>query len=260
VLPQGTQPLAKVQDQIKDLLATQKAAQLASAAANNFDAKLRANNRDFDKTVKETGATRVVIDSLSGFEIALAPAFREDFRESFYRLIGALTATGVTVLMTNEVGGPRADMSFTGERVSFITDDIIIQRYVEIAGELRTVLAVVKMRGSSHSREFREYVITREGAVIGKPLAEYRAIMTGFPERSASAILEGKTTLTSGEYTVLETLLRLGQASVETLATRTGLPLPDIELAIERLVALDYVIGASDGSGIYRATPQGVRP
>jgi circadian clock protein KaiC len=210
--------------------------------------------------VKETGATRVVIDSLSGFEIALAPAFREDFRESFYRLIGALTATGVTVLMTNEVGGPRADMSFTGERVSFITDDIIIQRYVEIAGELRTVLAVVKMRGSSHSREFREYVITREGAVIGKPLAEYRAIMTGFPERSASAIIEGRSTLTSGEYTVLETLMRLGQASVETLATRTGLPFRDIELALERLVALDYVIGASDGSGTYRATPQGVRP
>jgi circadian clock protein KaiC len=131
--------------------------------------------------VKETGATRVVIDSLSGFEIALAPAFREDFRESFYRLVGALTAAGVTVLMTNEVGGPRADMSFTGERVSFITDDIIIQRYVEIDGELRTVLAVVKMRGSSHSRNFREYSITTEGAVIGKSLSQYGGILTGFP-------------------------------------------------------------------------------
>jgi hypothetical protein len=54
--------------------------------------------------------------------------------------------------------------------------------------------------------------------------------------------------------------MRLGQASVETLATRTGLPFRDIELALERLVALDYVIGASDGSGTYRATPQGVRP
>jgi DNA-binding IclR family transcriptional regulator len=84
--------------------------------------------------------------------------------------------------------------------------------------------------------------------------------MTGFPERSASAIIEGRSTLTSGEYTVLETLMRLGQASVETLATRTGLPFRDIELALERLVALDYVIGASDGSGTYRATPQGVRP
>jgi circadian clock protein KaiC len=133
--------------------------------------------------VKEISASRVVIDSLSGFEIALAPAFREDFRESFYRLVGTLTAAGVTVLMTNEVGGPRADMSFTGERVSFITDDIIIQRYVELEGELRTVLGVVKMRGSRHSRDFREYTITPGGAVIGRSLTEYRRIMTGFPER-----------------------------------------------------------------------------
>ena len=52
--------------------------------------------------VERLGATRVVIDSLSGFEVALAPAFREDFRESLYRLVGALTATGVTVVMTAE--------------------------------------------------------------------------------------------------------------------------------------------------------------
>jgi circadian clock protein KaiC len=30
-------------------------------------------------------ARRLVIDSLSGFELALAPTFREDFRESLYR-------------------------------------------------------------------------------------------------------------------------------------------------------------------------------
>ena len=81
--------------------------------------------------VAEIGASRVVIDSVSGFEIALAPTFRDDFRESFYRLVGALTAVGVTVLMTNEVTGAATDMSFTGERVSFLTDDIIVQRRVE---------------------------------------------------------------------------------------------------------------------------------
>src|SRR5665647_257688 len=52
--------------------------------------------------VGSVGATRVVIDSLSGFEVALAPSYRIDFRESLYRLIGALTSTGVTVVMTAE--------------------------------------------------------------------------------------------------------------------------------------------------------------
>jgi hypothetical protein len=56
VLPQGTQPLAKVQTQIKDLLTAQKAAKLAGDAATAFEAKLTANGNDFDKTVRDTGA------------------------------------------------------------------------------------------------------------------------------------------------------------------------------------------------------------
>ena len=59
--------------------------------------------------VVQIGATRVVIDSLSGFQIALAPAFREDFQESLYRLVGALTATGVTIFMTTEIAGGYPD-------------------------------------------------------------------------------------------------------------------------------------------------------
>jgi len=105
------------------------------------------------EAVVEVDATRVVIDSLSGFEVALAPAFRKDFRESLYRLVGALTATGVTIFMTTEIVGSYPAGRFTTEKVSFITDDIIVQRFVEIDGELRTVLAIHKMRGSKHSRE-----------------------------------------------------------------------------------------------------------
>jgi hypothetical protein len=44
-----------------------------------------------------------VIDSLVGFEMALAPGFRADFRESLYRMIGALTGAGITILSTVEV-------------------------------------------------------------------------------------------------------------------------------------------------------------
>ena len=124
---------------------------------------------DILSSVKETGATRVVIDSLTGFEIALAPTFREDFRESLYRLVGALTATGVTVFMILEAVSTSGAAGFTGERVSFITDDIIVQRYIELDGRLERVLAVIKMRGSSHSSEFRRYSISAKGAVVGEP-------------------------------------------------------------------------------------------
>jgi circadian clock protein KaiC len=136
---------------------------------------------EFFSAVRRVGATQVVIDSLSGFEIALAPTFRLDFRESLYRLVGALTAAGITVLMTAEVIEVFPEIRFTNDRVSFVTDDIVVQRYVEIGGRLEKVLAVVKMRGSEHSREFRRYELTEAGAVVGAALHEYNGITTGVP-------------------------------------------------------------------------------
>ena len=59
--------------------------------------------REILDAVERIGAKRLVIDSLVGFEMALAPGFRADFRESLYRMIGALTGTGVTILSTVEV-------------------------------------------------------------------------------------------------------------------------------------------------------------
>jgi circadian clock protein KaiC len=141
--------------------------------------------------VERLGARRVVIDSLSGFEVALAPTFREDFRESFYRLVGTLTATGVTVFMTSEIAEGFSDARFTTEKVSFITDEIIIQRYIEMEGALGRVMAVIKMRGSQHSHDFRTYELTASGVKVGDSLPEYDCIITGNPFlRSPSAVGE----------------------------------------------------------------------
>lgn len=133
------------------------------------------------EAVERVGAKRVVIDSLSGFEVALAPTFRADFRESLYRLVGALTASGVTVFTTAEVSEAFSEARFTTEKVSFITDEIIIQRYVEMEGELKRVMAVIKMRGSNHSHEFRLYDVSAKGVVVGDSLTEYDGIITGVP-------------------------------------------------------------------------------
>jgi circadian clock protein KaiC len=189
--------------------------------------------------VEHIGARRVVIDSLSGFELALAPTFREDFRESLYRLVGALTATGATVVMTAETPGSPAASAML-ERVSFITDDIIVQRYVEIAGELRPVLAVVKMRGSQHSRDYRAYEITARGAVVGNRLDDYHGITTGVPEWQRRVRAVGYTGLTESEAGILDVLIRLREASLELLSAHAGLANGDVSGVLDRLIALDY--------------------
>jgi circadian clock protein KaiC len=134
--------------------------------------------------ITRIGAKRLVIDSLVGFEMALAPGFRADFRESLYRMIGALTGAGITILSTVEVEDTFTSLPFSHYAISFLTDDIIRMRYVEIDGQLRKVMVVIKMRGGNHSKDVREYVITDKGVVIILPRkTDYAGLTTGIPHR-----------------------------------------------------------------------------
>ena len=135
--------------------------------------------------VKRVGAKRLVIDSLVSLEMALAPGFREDYRESLYRMIVALTGAGVTILSTVEVEDNFTGFSFSHYTISFLTDDIIRLRYVEIDGQLRKVLVVIKMRGGNHSKDIREYVISDKGVVVISPRnTDYVGLTTGIPTRT----------------------------------------------------------------------------
>ncbi len=184
---------------------------------------------------RKTGASRVVIDSLSGFEIALAPSFRQDFRESYYRLLEALTALSITVLSTMETSGDSDYLHFSPYNISFLSDDIIAIRYVEMGGQLRTVLSVIKMRGSIHSRDLRIARVTERAMRIGETLSGYRGIITRVPEVAA-----GPTSLpvTVGpEATaVIDALLRLGELPVEEVVEASGLTLDGAKGVLDELV------------------------
>lgn len=134
------------------------------------------------EAVKRLDAERVVIDSLSGFELALASTFRQEFRESLYRLVGALTGHGITVMTTMEVSQDVTGLRFTPNLVSFLADDVVLLRYVEMRGELHKVLVVAKMRRSDHSKGFREYRLTARGLELGEELRDYRGTVTGASE------------------------------------------------------------------------------
>jgi len=133
--------------------------------------------------IKKTGAKRLVIDSLAGFEMALAPGFRADFRESLYRMIFSLTGIGVTILSTVEMEESFTELLFSSYSISFLTDDIIRLRYVEIEGQLSRVLMVVKMRRGAHSKDIRQYDISSQGFVLVERLSNRDQLITGIPRR-----------------------------------------------------------------------------
>jgi circadian clock protein KaiC len=167
-----------------DLKAPQKDGTLLILYLRPLDLSVDETMNEILDAVKKIGAKRLVIDSLAGFEMALSPGFREDFRESLYRMIFALTGIGVTILSTVEVDESFTEFPFSTYSISFLTDDIIRLRYVSIEGQLRKILVIIKMRGGNHSQDIREYEITSRGMVIaGERLRDYQRLITGIPER-----------------------------------------------------------------------------
>ena len=135
------------------------------------------------KEIQRIKASRVVIDSLSAFELAVAPTFRDDFRESMLRLVTALSATGVTTVMTSELEDRYTDLRFSPYGTAFLTDAIIVQRYIEIDSRLRRMIAVVKVRASAHSDELRLFDIDKNGIHIGDILPDQEGLLGGRPTR-----------------------------------------------------------------------------
>ncbi len=164
-----------------DLETPQKEGKLKLLYIRPLDLSVDETVREILDAVQEMGAKRLVIDSLAGFEMALAPGFRTDFRESLYRMIGALTRIGVTILSTVEIQETFTGFTLSAYAISFLSDDILRLRFVSINGQLRKMMVVIKMRRSSHSIDLREFEITSQGFVIGERLRGYRGLITGVP-------------------------------------------------------------------------------
>lgn len=163
-----------------------KAGQVGVINTRSLDLSIDEILYELIKMINSMKAKRVVIDSLSGFELALAPEFSEDFRSSLYRLIAELTNMGMTILMTSELEDRYTDLRFSPFGSAFLADAIIVQRYIEIAGQFKRVLSVVKVRGSMHSKDIRLFDITDQGIIIGDNLSGYNGIMSGHPTMSDS--------------------------------------------------------------------------
>ena len=202
---------------------------------------------EIQAAVKEVGAKRVVIDSLTGLEIALAPSFEQDFRESLYRLIGALTAEGITIMMTVENTDDYTELRFSPHAVSFMTNDIILQRYVEIDSQLKRVMTVIKTRSRKHSEDIRQYDIDSRGIVVGARFDDLEGIIGGVPQRRRTG-LRAYAGLTDQEAGLLGMLVDATQADERELVQRSGLQRSVCARALKRLLELGYADKLVEGN------------
>ncbi len=136
---------------------------------------------EMNDAIDRTGARRVVVDSLSELGLYLAPEGRNQLREVVFRMLSALAKRNVTVVVTMGVDDDFTRLKLSQSDIAYLTDAIVLMRFGESGGQLRKFLSVVKVRGSAHSIDLREYAITGDGIQIHPVSTEYEGVVHGLP-------------------------------------------------------------------------------
>lgn len=125
-------------------------------------------------------AKRAVFDSLT--TMALGVPSQRRFKEMVYAIAKHLRGAGVSTLMTSESAQLLGSAQLSGDGVSFIADNVIQLRYVEIEGRLERAVSVLKARGVKHNSELRSLVIDESGVnVVRGRFSAMRGVLTGLP-------------------------------------------------------------------------------
>ncbi|XGI83545.1 ATPase domain-containing protein [Halorutilales archaeon Cl-col2-1] len=135
------------------------------------------------RTDVEEGAEFVMIDGVTGYKRMMTRSNKStDLIDEMHKLGRFLSNRDVTTFLISEIKDVTGDFSATAEHVSYIADNIIFLRYLEMSGEMRKAIGVLKKRAGSFERMLREFMITEYGVKVGEPLTGLRGILTGTPE------------------------------------------------------------------------------
>jgi len=129
--------------------------------------------------VEQQKARIVMIDSISGYRLSVRG---NELVIHIHALCKYLQNMGVAVLLINEVETITGDFRPTEIGISYIADNLVFLRYLEMEGELRKAIGVLKKRMTDFEKTLREFEITRYGIKVGKPLTNLRGILRGTPD------------------------------------------------------------------------------
>jgi circadian clock protein KaiC len=129
-------------------------------------------------TIRDFKPQRVALDSLSALEHVGTP---KAFREFVIGLTSFIKHEEITGLLTSTTENLMGGDSITASHISTLTDSIILLRYVEMFGDMKRGLTVLKMRGSWHDKAIREFTIDKSGMQMGRPFRHVTGILAGAP-------------------------------------------------------------------------------
>jgi circadian clock protein KaiC len=141
------------------------------------------------QAVQERGCSFVGLDSLNAYLHAMPG--EEFLILQMHEMLSYLNQQGVTTLLVlgqhGVIGEVRTDID-----LSYLSDAILLFRFFEAKGEVRTALSVVKSRVNAHERTIREMKLSAQGIQVGEALTDFEGVLTGLPSyRGAVAMLTG---------------------------------------------------------------------
>jgi circadian clock protein KaiC len=137
--------------------------------------------------IAQMGARRVVVDSMTHFGRLTEDAI--ELRGIEFNFINALKREGLTSILTREspvlLGEAPQD-----DNLGFVVDSYLMLRYVEIESAIRKALLVLKMRGSDHAKDIRQFDVTEHGFEVQSKFEGQEGILSGSPRRMADSFVE----------------------------------------------------------------------
>ncbi|HET8866493.1 MAG TPA: ATPase domain-containing protein [Gracilimonas sp.] len=129
--------------------------------------------------VEENGTKFVMLDSIGGYGMAVK---EENTLERLHSLTVYLQNMGVTTFLLNETKSITGTLEATNIHASYLADNIIFLRYLEMEGELQKAIGVLKKRLSDFEKSIRKFDITKDGIHVGDKLTGFKGILSGAPE------------------------------------------------------------------------------
>jgi circadian clock protein KaiC len=120
--------------------------------------------------VERTGARRIVIDSLTDLEFAVADELR--FQEFVYSLTQRVSRSQLNLLMTFETAELAGVDRVSDFGVSRLASNVLLLEYLPSASELERTITILKTRASDHDLRRRRFAITPAGLVLGPSLTK----------------------------------------------------------------------------------------
>ena len=121
----------------------------------------------------------VMIDSMGGYGMAVR---EENTLDRLHSLTVYLQNMGVTTFLINETQTITGTLETTNMHASYLADNIIFLRYLEMDGELQKAIGVLKKRLSDFEKSIRKFDITKDGIHVGDKLSGFKGILSGTPE------------------------------------------------------------------------------